>query len=70
MRFLLIVLHVLLVTCHLYCAVLQVLGRSEFKQLLRWRLTLRRDLKQLLGGSTGDAEKSGTHKKVWVFLTL
>jgi 23S rRNA U2552 (ribose-2'-O)-methylase RlmE/FtsJ len=31
------------------CADLQVLGRSEFKALLKWRLALRRDLKRELG---------------------
>jgi AdoMet-dependent rRNA methyltransferase SPB1 len=46
----------------------QVLGRSEFKQLLRWRLALRRDLKALLGGAAGggDADRGGSkggHKK-------
>jgi AdoMet-dependent rRNA methyltransferase SPB1 len=42
-----------------------VLGRSEFKQLLRWRLGLRRDLKSLLGGGAAAAEdaKKGSHKK-------
>ncbi len=44
---------------------LQVLGRSEFKQLLRWRLGLRRDLKSLLGGGAAADEdgKKGSHKK-------
>lgn len=46
------------------CRDLQVLGRSEFKQLLRWRLTLRKDLKQLLGAAAeGEAAKKGSHKK-------
>jgi AdoMet-dependent rRNA methyltransferase SPB1 len=42
-----------------------VLGRSEFKQLLRWRLGLRRDLKSLLGGGAAAEEdaKKGSHKK-------
>lgn len=47
------------------CKDLQVLGRSEFKQLLRWRMTLRKALKQLLGGG-GDGDESskqGQHKK-------
>ena len=42
-----------------------MLGRSEFKQLLRWRLGLRRDLKSLLGGGAAAEEdaKKGSHKK-------
>jgi AdoMet-dependent rRNA methyltransferase SPB1 len=31
----------------------QVLGRSEFKHLLRWRLTLRKDLKPLIEAVEG-----------------
>jgi AdoMet-dependent rRNA methyltransferase SPB1 len=38
-----------------------VLGRSEFKQLLRWRMGLRKDLKTLLGAE--DEAKKGSHKK-------
>lgn len=44
------------------CGDLQVLGRSEFKQLLRWRLGLRRELKAQLGLSSDEA-KAGGHKK-------
>jgi AdoMet-dependent rRNA methyltransferase SPB1 len=39
------------------------LGRSEFKQLLRWRLGLRKALKTLLGSSPEDEAKKGSHKK-------
>jgi AdoMet-dependent rRNA methyltransferase SPB1 len=46
------------------CSDLQVLGRSEFKALLRWRLALRKDLKPLLGSAAeGEAAKQGSHKK-------
>jgi AdoMet-dependent rRNA methyltransferase SPB1 len=46
------------------CKDLQVLGRSEFKALLRWRLALRKDLKPLLGAAgEGEAAKQGSHKK-------
>ncbi|KAI8471074.1 MAG: adoMet-dependent rRNA methyltransferase spb1 [Monoraphidium minutum] len=38
---------------------LQVLGRSEFKHLLRWRLTLRKDLKPLIEGADADAGAAG-----------
>eukprot|EP00878_Enallax_costatus_P015432 GHUV01016165.1.p1 GENE.GHUV01016165.1~~GHUV01016165.1.p1 ORF type:complete len:408 (+),score=85.30 GHUV01016165.1:277-1500(+) len=44
------------------CKDLQVLGRSEFKQLLRWRLTLRKALSPLLGGLS-ESVKQGQHKK-------
>ncbi|WIA36773.1 hypothetical protein OEZ86_008035 [Tetradesmus obliquus] len=46
------------------CSDLQVLGRSEFKALLRWRLAVRKDLKPLLGAAgEGEAAKTGSHKK-------
>lgn len=49
------------------CSDLQVLGRSEFKQLLRWRLVLRKALAPLLGvaaagegaGGGGSAKRGG-----------
>ncbi|KAG2453439.1 hypothetical protein HYH02_001662 [Chlamydomonas schloesseri] len=44
------------------CKDLQVLGRSEFKQLLRWRLALRKDLKADL--ATEEEAAKGGHKKV------
>lgn len=40
---------------------LQVLGRSEFKQLLRWRLTLRKALKEDL--NTEEEGPKGGHRK-------
>lgn len=48
----------------LLCKDLQVLGRSEFKQLLKWRLTLKKDLEKYLTGEeseseSGDEEESG-----------
>ncbi|KAG2498835.1 hypothetical protein HYH03_003028 [Edaphochlamys debaryana] len=43
------------------CKDLQVLGRSEFKQLLRWRLALRRSLKADLAAEE-EAEKAA-HRK-------
>ncbi|PNW75509.1 hypothetical protein CHLRE_12g529500v5 [Chlamydomonas reinhardtii] len=43
------------------CKDLQVLGRSEFKQLLRWRLALRKDLKADL--ATEEEAAKGGHKK-------
>lgn len=46
------------------CKDLQVLGRSEFKQLLRWRLTLRKALSSLIGGAEkSDSPQKGQHKK-------
>ncbi|GAB4820618.1 hypothetical protein N2152v2_007664 [Parachlorella kessleri] len=47
------------------CRDLQVLGRSEFKQLLKWRLLVKKDLQQLLAkqagaeGSDSDAGSEG-----------
>ncbi|GFR43871.1 hypothetical protein Agub_g5000 [Astrephomene gubernaculifera] len=43
------------------CKDLQVLGRSDFKQLLRWRLTVRKALKADL--STEEDAAKGSHKK-------
>ncbi|GLC72047.1 hypothetical protein PLESTF_001198400 [Pleodorina starrii] len=43
------------------CKDLQVLGRSEFKQLLRWRLALRKALKDELGAEEEEAKPG--HKK-------
>ena len=40
-----------------------MLGRSEFKHLLRWRMGLRKDLKTLLGATPADEAKQGSHKK-------
>lgn len=40
-----------------------MLGRSEFKQLLRWRMALRKELKALLGSTAEDEAKKGSHKK-------
>ncbi|GIM12377.1 hypothetical protein Vretimale_15764 [Volvox reticuliferus] len=45
----------------LLCRDLQVLGRSEFKQLLRWRLALRKSLKDDLG--TGEETSKVAHRK-------
>jgi AdoMet-dependent rRNA methyltransferase SPB1 len=45
----------------LYYALHQVLGRSEFKQLLRWRLTLRKSLKEDL--CTEEESAKGAHRK-------
>jgi AdoMet-dependent rRNA methyltransferase SPB1 len=44
------------------CADLQVLGRSEFKALLKWRLALRRDLKRELGLADGGGKKDSKKK--------
>jgi AdoMet-dependent rRNA methyltransferase SPB1 len=41
------------------CGDLQVLGRSEFKQLLKWRLALRKQLKPLLEAAS-EAAQSGS----------
>lgn len=40
----------------------QVLGRSEFKQLLKWRLTVRKALKEVLGGEEGKGADKGKAK--------
>ncbi|GIL46558.1 hypothetical protein Vafri_3535 [Volvox africanus] len=42
----------------LLCRDLQVLGRSEFKQLLRWRLALRKGLKNDLGTDEETSQKA------------
>lgn len=46
------------------CKDLQVLGRSEFKQLLKWRLTVRRDMDKQLGATKAKeaAAKGGKTK--------
>eukprot|EP00798_Chlamydomonas_sp_ICE-L_P025161 gene25161-10792_t len=44
------------------CADLQVLGRSEFKMLLKWRLAMRKALKDLLPGEA-DEEADGHKSK-------
>jgi AdoMet-dependent rRNA methyltransferase SPB1 len=45
------------------CADLQVLGRSEFKALLKWRLALRRDLKRELGEASAAKKAAAAAKK-------
>ena len=36
----------------------QVLGRSEFKQLLRWRLQVKKAMAAEIDGADGDAKKA------------
>jgi hypothetical protein len=58
-----LLLHV--TTCQHSCcppATAQVLGRSEFKQLLKWRLTVRKALKEVLGGEEGKGADKGKAK--------
>ncbi|PNH12762.1 AdoMet-dependent rRNA methyltransferase spb1 [Tetrabaena socialis] len=45
------------------CKDLQVLGRSEFKLLLRWRLALRKSLKADLAAADEDGSAKPGHKK-------
>ena len=40
----------------------QVLGRNEFKALLKWRLAVRKTLKGQLGGAEAEAEAEGKAK--------
>eukprot|EP00199_Chlamydomonas_sp_CCMP681_P002374 CAMPEP_0119115290 /NCGR_PEP_ID=MMETSP1180-20130426/50471_1 /TAXON_ID=3052 ORGANISM="Chlamydomonas cf sp, Strain CCMP681" /NCGR_SAMPLE_ID=MMETSP1180 /ASSEMBLY_ACC=CAM_ASM_000741 /LENGTH=428 /DNA_ID=CAMNT_0007104197 /DNA_START=116 /DNA_END=1398 /DNA_ORIENTATION=- len=42
---------------------LQVLGRTEFKALLRWRLTVRKEMGDALPGDKTGEGKEGSHKK-------
>lgn len=40
-------------------AILQVLGRSEFKQLLRWRLMIKKDLQRAAAAAAKAAKAAG-----------
>lgn len=48
----------------LLCGDLQVLGRSEFKQLLKWRLTVKRDLERLEKQLKKGTEKEESEEEV------
>lgn len=45
------------------CEDLQVLGRTEFKQILKWRMTVKKELEKSLGKTSTAAAAVGGHKK-------